>query len=124
MKRMYLIIAMCVMCACMLSACNLKQASFNGSKTGDENHFDISFDVLNTTYTHTFELEHGEKLLVHVEKKSGDIKLMIQDEQQNIVYEGNGDVTTDFSVGIPQDGTYTVSVTGKKAKGHVTFTRE
>ena len=27
-------------------------ATFDGNKTGDENHFDIEFNMLNTSYTH------------------------------------------------------------------------
>ena len=40
------------------------------------------------------------------------------------IYEGNGDVTTDFSVNILEDGVYTVAVTGNNAKGRITFYRE
>lgn len=124
MKKVHYIIVLCIF-TCLLSGCaTSKSATFNGSKTGDENHYDISFDILNTTYSHTFEMKQGESLLVHVEKDAGDIEILIQEGQNSPIYEGNGNVTTDFSVDIPQDGTYTVSVSGKEAKGHVTFNRE
>lgn len=126
MKRIKFSLVLCIIAAvCMLGACtSSKSATFNGSKTGDENHFDISFDILNTTYTHDFEMKQGENILVHVEKESGEIKVVIQEGQEEPIYEGNGNVTSDFSVAIPKDGTYTVSVTGKEAKGQVIFNRE
>ncbi len=108
----------------ILGACTGSQnRQFNGSMTGDEDHYDISFDILNTTYTHELTMKQGESILVHIEKQSGDIKVMIQKDQDDPVYEGNGDISTDFSINILEDGVYTVGVTGNKAKGHVTFNR-
>lgn len=124
MKRTILILS-AVLMVFMLCGCKGSQkATFDGSKTGDENHYDISFKMLNTTYTHKLEMKAGESILVHIEKESGDIKVMIQKEGETPVYEGNGDAATDFSVKVSEDGTYTVSVTGKEARGHVTFTKK
>lgn len=109
----------------LVSACaGLNDSTFSGSKTGDDNHYDITFDILNTTFSHELNMEQGERIHVQIEKKSGDIKVMIQKNQENPIYEGNGDVATDFYVSIEEAGTYTVSVTGKKAKGRVIFSRE
>lgn len=120
------IVALCaILLVFMLASCgSIDSATFSGSKTGDENHYDISFGILNTTYTHDLVMAQGERIRVHVEKESGTITVKIQKGQETPVYEGNGEVATDFSVTIPEDGTYTVSVTGKKAKGHVTFQRQ
>lgn len=120
------IAALCaILLVFMLASCgSIDDASFSGSKTGDENHYDISFDILNTTFTHDLIMTQGESIRVHIAKKSGNITVKIQKGQDIPVYEGNGDVATDFSVTIPEGGTYTVSVTGKKAKGHVTFQRQ
>lgn len=120
------ITALCaILLVFMLGSCgSIDSATFSGSKTGDENHYDISFGILNTTYTHDLVMTQGERIRVHVEKESGTITVKIQKGQETPVYEGNGEVATDFSVTIPEDGTYTVSVTGKKAKGHVTFQRQ
>lgn len=124
MKKIRYVIFLCIIIS-MLSGCgNKKSAAFNGSRTGDDDHYDISFTILNTTCSHDLEMKQGEKLLVHVEKEAGEIKILIQEGEESPIYEGNGNVAKDFSVGIPKDGTYTVSVNGKEAKGHVTFTRE
>lgn len=120
------ITALCtILLVFMLGSCgSLHDATFSGSKTGDENHYDISFDILNTTYTHDLVMTQGERIRVHVEKESGTITVKIQKGQETPVYEGNGEVATDFYVTIQENGTYTVSVTGKKAKGRVTFQRQ
>lgn len=120
LSSLLVILFLCVLCACTES----KNSTFNGSKTGDSNHYDISFDILNTTYTHELSMKTGESILVHIEKKSGDIKVEIFDSQNVSIYEGNGEVLSDFSVGIAEDGIYTVSVTGKEAKGHASFERK
>lgn len=106
----------------LLSACTgMKNAAFSGSMTGDEKNFEIAFDVLNTTYTHELEMKQGEIIQVHIVKKSGDLKVMIQKDGEAPVYEGNGDAAADFSVTVPEDGAYTVRVTGNAAEGQVTF---
>lgn len=124
MKKYFL--ALCTfLLIIMFVACDVSEdAIFSGSKTGNENHFEISFDFLNTTFTHELKMKQGEIILVHIEKESGDIKVMIQKDEETPIYEGNGEVATDFSVDILEDGTYTVSVTGKKAKGLVKFSRK
>lgn len=126
MKTKKVILGLLVIAAmCFLTACSgKKDATFSGSKTGDSDRFDISFDILNTTYTHDFEMEQGEKIHVHIEKKAGTIRVTVLDNQEILLYDGNGEVASDFNVEIPENGTYTVSVSGQKAEGRVTFTRE
>jgi len=67
LSSLLVILFLCVLCACTES----KNSTFNGSKTGDSNHYDISFDILNTTYTHELSMKTGESILVHIEKKIG-----------------------------------------------------
>lgn len=133
MKK-YALILCALLATLMLCACNNSKkpvnvcgnaisGNFSGSKTGDADHFEIDFDVLNTTYTHDFDMTQGESILVHVEKESGNVKITVQNGTDAPIYEGNGTAATDFSVKIPADGKYTVSVSGEKAKGKVTFTR-
>lgn len=49
---------------------------------------------------------------------------MIQQESHDLVCQGDDVQDGEFEVVISEAGTYTVSVTGKKAKGHVIFTRQ
>ena len=105
-----------------LCSCD-SDATFDGSKTGNENHFDIEFNMLNTSYTHELEMKEGESIDVHIEVQSGNISLSIQKENETPIYRGNKLESADFKVGVESSGKYTLTVTGQKAKGHVVLTR-
>ena len=105
-----------------LSGCG-NNSTFDGSKTGDADHFDIEFATLNTSFTHDIELEEGESLDVSIVKEAGDIALAIQCGDEDPVYTGNGMDSINFQVGINETGVYTITVSGKKAKGHVVVKR-
>lgn len=124
-KRYLFTIQAIIIMAVSLCACGTNDnAKFNGSKTGDAQHFDIDFDILNTTYTHELVMEEGESIEISIEKESGSISLLVQKESEDSVYQGDDVDTGEFEVIISEAGTYTLSVTGKKAKGHVVFTKK
>ena len=53
----------------------------------------------------------------------GSLSIKIQKDDEEPIYENNGiSVSNEFDVEINESGTYTVSVTGEKAKGSVSFT--
>lgn len=125
MKRNILTMAMAVMLLLGLCACGTNDnATFNGSKTGDAEYFDIDFEILNDTYTHNLVLKDGDSIAISIEKESGVISLLVQKESGDAVYRGDDVEAGSFEVVISEDGTYTLSVTGEKAKGHVVFTRK
>jgi hypothetical protein len=106
----------------MLVGCS-NNATFSGSKTGDADHFDIEFEVLNSSFTHDLELEEGESLEVTATKESGKISLRIQCGESEPVYQGDNMESANFKVNINESGTYTINVSGQKAKGHVIVER-
>ena len=110
-------VALVFLCSCG------SDATFDGSKTGDANHFDIEFNALNTSYTHELDMNEGESIDVQIEAESGDISLSIQKENEEPIYRGNKVESANFKVGVESAGKYTLTVTGKKAKGHVVLTR-
>ena len=121
-KRWIVNVAVVLAVSVFLCACT-KGATFNGSKTGDEDHFDIDFEMLNTSYSHNLKMKEGEVLDVTVEAESGNISLTIQKEDAEPVYRGSNLESTAFQVGIEKEGTYTLTVAGKKARGHVIISR-
>ncbi|GEM_PF-974459 len=121
----YIIMTAIAALSAVLVACGTNEnATFNGSKTGDENHFDIDFEILNSAYEHELVMEEGESIEVSIHKESGEISVLIQQESHDPVYKGDDVQDGEFEVIISEAGTYTVSVTGKKAKGRVIFTRQ
>ena len=121
-KRWIINVAVMLAVSVFLCACT-KGATFSGSKTGDEDHFDIDFEMLNTSYSHELEMKEGEAFDVTVEAESGNISLTIQKEDDEPVYRGSNLESTAFQVGIEKEGTYTLTVEGKKARGHVNISR-
>lgn len=122
-KKKFLLMATVALLASMLLCACGKPATFDGSKSGDADHFDIEFKALNTSFSHDLEMKAGESIGVSVEKTAGNIAVTIQMGDEDPVYQGNHMETSDFQVGISKDGTYTLTVTGEKAKGHVVMTR-
>ncbi|SCY65702.1 PPC domain-containing protein [Butyrivibrio sp. INlla14] len=122
MKRVICCLTIVMLMAAMLVGCS-NNATFSGSKTGDADHFDIEFEVLNSSFTHYLELKEGESLEVTATKESGKISLRIQCGESEPVYQGDNLESTNFKVNINESGTYTITVSGQKAKGHVVVER-
>ncbi|WP_022768890.1 hypothetical protein [Butyrivibrio sp. NC2007] len=106
-----------LLCACMHGA------AFDGSITEDEDHFDMTFEILNTSYSHELKMKEGEALEVTVDAESGNLSLIIQKDDNKPIYQGNKIKSAKFQVGIDTEGTYTLTVTGRKARGYVMIRR-
>lgn len=68
-------------------------------------------------YLYTLELKKGDSLQVHFETSSGSARMMVAAQNGTSIYSGNGTATTDFTLEIPESGTYTVIVEAQHAKG-------
>ena len=121
-KSMAVMVAFVLTAGTLLCACE-KAGTFDGSKTGDADHFSLDFENLNTTYSHDIEMKVGESIDVSVECLKGKISITIQNGDKEPAYRGNDLGTTDFRVGINEEGTYTLTVSGEKAKGRVNLVR-
>ena len=102
------------------SACNFTK--FDGSRTGNESQLIMQYDVLNMTDSQ--KLAAGDILRFDVVSQSGSVDIQLQKGKEDPIYEGTDIPTSAFQVVIQEDGTYTVSVTGKKAKGSVSVIKE
>ena len=104
------------------SACNFTK--FDGSRTGNESQLIMQYDVLNMTDSQKLKLAAGDILRFDVVSQSGSVDIQLQKGEEDPIYEGTDIPTSAFQVVIQDDGTYTVSVTGKKAKGSVSVIKE
>ena len=96
------------------SACNFTK--FDGSRTGNESQLIMQYDVLNMTDSQKLKLAAGDILRFDVVSQSGSVDIQLQKGEEDPIYEGTDIPTSAFQVVIQDDGTYTVSVTGKRQK--------
>lgn len=106
-----------------LTACS-NQDGFAGNIVADDTYYDMTFDWLNTTYTYDMYLEQGDGIEVFLEKERGKVSVLIQCEDEEAVYQGDDMEPSSFAVNIKETGNYTVKITGKEAKGHISFSRQ
>ena len=84
--------------------------------------FRSEYRVLNTTETQDLTAESGDTISGKMTVHKGSLSIKIQKGEEEPVYEGSGISVSDaFDVEIDESGTYTVEVTGKGAKGSVSF---
>ena len=121
-KRYVLTTVTVLIVSTLLCAC-AQGAAFNGNMTRDKDHFDMTFEILNTSYSHELEMKEGEALEVTVDVEYGDLSLLIQKDDDKPIYQGNRIESAKFQVGIEAEGTYTLTVIGKRARGHVIVNR-
>ncbi len=118
MKKALLIVSMLAI-TIFLSGCG---TDFDGSRIGNDNEFIMQYSVLNTTDMQELTVETGDTIHVNLVVKKGSLSIKIQKDGEEPIYEDNGiSASNEFDVEIDESGTYTVEVTGKKAKGSVSF---
>ena len=97
--------------------CN--QPGFTGSRVANPNSYTLEIQRMHGTDRHTMNLNAGDMLQIHFETEKGSLHLKITAPSGTVLYAGNGKEATDFTVNIPQDGKYSVTVEAKHAKGSV-----
>ncbi len=99
------------------------EAEFNGSRTGNDNEFVMDYKVFNKTDSQDLIVKEGDTIHAEIIVEGGSLSFKIQKDDEVPVYEGEDvSFSDEFDVDIEESGTYTVSVTGEKAKGSVSFT--
>ncbi len=83
----------------------------------------MNYKVFNATDSQDLIVEKGNTIHAEIIVEGGSLSFKIQKDNEVPVYEGVDVSSSDeFDVDIEESGTYTVSVTGEKAKGSVSFT--
>lgn len=118
-KKLFAVPALCLSLLFALCAC---KADFVGNKIKVGNSYTLSFSVLNTTEKETLNLKKGQVLKVSLSIEKGTVSLNVAQSKSAPIYRGTDlDESASFSVTVPEDGKYTVLVSGKDAKGKVKF---
>ena len=78
--------------------------------------------MLNRTDAQELTVEAGDTIQSKIVVIKGSLSIKIQKDGEEPIYESDGiSVSNEFDVEIDESRTYTVEVTGKKAKGSVSF---
>lgn len=103
-----------------LTAC---ETDFDGSRTGNNNEFVMYYKAFNKIDSQDLIVEEGDTIHAEIIVGGGSLSIKIQKDDEVPVYEGvDVSFSDEFDVDIEKNGTYTVTVTGEKAKGSVSFT--
>ena len=82
----------------------------------------MEYKVLNKTDSQDLSLQDGDKISAKIIVNGGTLAIKIQKDDEKPIYESDGiSVSNEFEIEIDESGTYTITVTGKKAKGSVNF---
>lgn len=121
-RRIGLILVSCLIAIGVLSVLyfmfQLRQSKF--SRQVDDNRFFVEFYPLNGELTESFPLRKGDVIETYIIINKGYLKIVIGQQRQEPIYEGSN-FSGSFQVNVPEDGYYTITVTGVKADGSTDF---
>ena len=104
-----------------LTACN--QKNFTGTRVANPDSYRLDIEKMTGTDTHAMELNAGDTLTIHLEIERGKLHMEIKASDNTLVYTGNGEEATDFTVNISESGEYSIRVKAKGAKGKISIQR-
>ena len=74
---------------------------------------------MNGSDRHTMTLNAGDVLVTRFETEKGTLHLEIQAPDGSVLYSGNGQNATDFTVNITESGSYAMTVKARSAAGSI-----
>lgn len=104
-----------------LTACESTQGTM--TEKADDKTYALEFSGLTAERTYAWALNQGDTLQVEIDRRGGDIRLDIRKEDGQEAYAGNRLSSCFFTVGVPQTGTYCVTVLVQNAEGAVRIER-
>ena len=123
MKRKTWIILLFLFCiggaAVFLSSSVPAQSCFVGSRITADGVYRLDIDRMTGTDWFTMELSAGDMLAVQFETVEGSIYLEIREPDETVLYAGNGEGVTEFTLNLSESGAYSIYVEACRAKGTV-----
>lgn len=121
MKKIIAICLALLASAALLTGCT--QNDFTGSRMKNPDAYIMDFSHMNGSDSHTMHLLRGDELRVCTETTAGSLGIEIKADDGEILYSGNGEVVGKFTLNIPHEGDYTISVDARHAAGKVSVTK-
>ena len=116
--RKIIVIFLALLTAATLCGC--AQESFVGSCEKTSGGYVAEFEQMNGSDSHILTLKKGDVLNVHINVDSGSVRLTIACGN-SVLYAGNGTAASDFTLSIPSDGKYTITLDAHHAAGKVSI---
>lgn len=95
------------------------QKTFVGERIKNPDSYLLDIRKMNGSDNHSMDLKKSASLKISFETYKGSLNLKIVNQKNEIVYEGNGKVATNFTIDLPSDDSYTFFVKAKWAKGYI-----
>ena len=99
-------------------------SQLTGSVVKESDFYRLDIQRMNGSDTHTLALQEGDVLDIGFVTEKGTLHLEIQAPDGSVLYAGNGQIATDFTVNIAESGSYVVTVKARAAKGFVHIQRK
>lgn len=91
------------------------------SRRVEEDLFSLGIESLNCALSEPFSLKKGDVIEVSAVHISGELSIVIAQDSREPIYQGRNPELGSFQVKVPEDGIYQITVSGKHAKGSVSF---
>lgn len=105
----------------LLISCN--RTEFDGTRVANPDSYRLDIEQMNGTDTHALELNAEDTLTIHFETEHGELHMEIKAPDGTLIYTGNGEEATDFTVNISENGEHSVFVEAKGARGKISIQR-
>ena len=105
----------------LLISCN--RTEFDGTRVANPDSYRLDIEQMNGTDTHALELNAEDTLTIHFETEHGKLHMEIKAPDGTIIYAGNGEEATDFTVNISESGEYSLHVEAHNARGKISIQR-
>lgn len=93
------------------------QPSLTGTCVKNLDSYLLDAQRMNGTDRHTLTLKAEDSLRIHFKTEAGALRLEIKAPDGTALYSGNGTEATDFTVRIPENGAYALTVEARQAQG-------
>ena len=120
-NRILLILGMLLVVGLMLFLPSCNREIFIGHDIKNSDLYLLDVEQMNGADSHSIELQTGAMLAVHFETVRGSMCMELQAPDGSPLYQGNGKGVTEFTVNIPESGTYSILVEAHHAKGTVSI---
>ena len=80
----------------LLISCN--RTEFDGTRVANPDSYRLDIEQMNGTDTHALELNAEDALTIHFETEHGKLHMEIKAPDSTLIYTGNGEEATDFTV--------------------------